>query len=104
MAGKNALLVEVIIKALNPPVIARIGTTVVDFDEEGKWHLNPMEMRKVAYKSASLFEDKAKAPSNVVQFFPQPKISSQQRELLKAQLVKEFGISTWNIAVQMKLV
>ncbi len=104
LAGKSAILVEVIVKASNPPVITRICTMVVDFDEEGKWDLNPMEMRKVAYKSAFLFEDKTNAPSNVVHFFPQPKLSSQQLELLKAQVIKEFGIATWNIAVQMKLV
>ncbi len=104
LAGKSAILVEVIIKALNPPVITRFGTMVIDFDEEGKWHLNPIEMRKVANKSAFLFEDDNKTPSNVVHFSPQPKLSSQQHELLKAQVIKEFGIATWNIAVQMKLV
>lgn len=104
LAGKNALLVEIIIMALKPPIILKIGTTVIDFDEEGKWHLNPMEIRKAVHISEYLFEDKAKAQSNVVRFFPQPKISSQQRELLKAQVIKEFGIATWNFAVQMKLV
>jgi len=36
LAGKNALLVEIIIKPLNPPVILKIGFTVIDFDEKGQ--------------------------------------------------------------------
>lgn len=104
LGGASAILVEVIIQSLDPPVIVRIGTMVIDFDEKGRWYLNPIEMRKVANKSALLFEDDKKEPSNVVHFSPQPKLSSQQHELLKAQLIKEFGISTWNLAVQMKLV
>jgi len=63
-----------------------------------------MEIRKVAHISESQFENKEKASNNVVRFLPQPKISNKQRELIKAQVIKEFGIDTWNLVRQMKLV
>ncbi len=104
LAGKNALLINITYTPLSMPVILKVGITVIDFDEEGRWYLDPAEIRKAAYKSDSVFEDKEKTPSNLVRFLPQPKISNKQRELLKAQIVKEFGIATWNFAIQRKLV
>ncbi len=101
---KNALLVSMAFTESNVPVIFKIDVTVINFDEEGKWFLDPIEIQKAAIKHETLFEDKSEAPSNLVRFLPQPKLSSKQRELLKARVIKELGVATWNIAVLNKLV